>query len=492
MRRVLAALALALLGGCAGTGAYFQDAGVPPPAAPRALADWPWREIWTGIVFQGRKVGFSRLELRPAPGAPGRWELESESAMRFRVLGIEKKVNMRALDRVRADLTLESFRYDYDLDGSPLRVEGASDGAEIVVRTETGGVRAEKRLAIARPAYPANALTLLPVLRGMRIGSKAQVPVFVGEAQELAPAEQRVLGYQRSSLFEGPAFKVATTLLGLESETWYDAHGRPLLETALYGVLVSALEDADSAKAYLVAASLNKDESVLEFSLLRSAPVAAPRRAAALSIALEGVPAGLQVPDAGGQRCARAGARLECRIDRRDVPATGDAQQAARYLRPTLAAPSYERRIADLAQSIAQGAGTPDAKIGRLLAWIEANIAKAAVDTFSAVDVLRERRAECQGHAYLFAALARALGLPTRVVNGVVYMEEYGGFLYHSWNEVFVDGAGWRPVDPTFAQPLADATHLALVEGESALDLAPLAGMLGRARVATLGEVAHW
>ena len=170
----------------------------------------------------------------------------------------------------------------------------------------------------------------------------------------------------------------------------------------------------------------------------------------------------------------------------------GDAQQAARYLQPTLAAPSNERRIAELAQSIAQNANSPDAKIERLLTWIEANIAKAPVDAFSAVDVLRERRAECQGHAYLFAALARALGLPTRVVNGIVYAPEYGGFLYHSWNEVWIDGAGWRPVDATFAQPLADATHLALLEGEGARDLVPLVGMLGRARVTALGDVAHW
>jgi transglutaminase-like putative cysteine protease len=492
MRRVLAALALACLGGCAGTGAYFQDAGAPPPPEPRTLADWPWREIWTGIVFQGHKVGFSRLALRPAADAAGRWELESDSAMRFRVLGLEKKVNLRTLDRVRADLTLESFRYQYELDGSPMRVEGESDGAELVVRVETGGVRSEQRLRLDRGAYPANALTLLPVLRGMRIGSEEKVPVFVGESQEVAPAEQRVLGYQRSSLFVGPAFKVSTSLLGLGTETWYDAQGRPLLEIALHGVMISALEDADSAQAYLVAASLNKDESLLEFSLLRSAPVAEPRRAAALNIALEGVPAALQVPSAGGQNCARAGARLECRIDRRNLPAAGDAQQAARYLLPTLAAPSNERRIAELAQSIAQNAGSPEAKIERLLAWIEANIAKAAVDAFSAVDVLRERRAECQGHAYLFAALARAVGLPTRIVNGIVYTPEYGGFLYHSWNEVWIEGAGWRPVDATFAQPLADATHLALVEGEAARDLVPLVGMLGRARIAALADVAHW
>ncbi len=492
MRRALAALALACLGGCAGTSAYFQDAGAPPPPEPRALADWPWREIWTGIVFQGRKVGFSRLALRPAADAAGLWELESDSAMRFHVLGLEKKVNLRTLDRVRPDLTLEGFRYHYELDGSPLRVEGERDGAELVVRVETGGVRKEQRLRLDRAAYPVNALTLLPVLRGMRIGSEERVPVFLGEAQEVAIAAQRVLAFQRSSLFEGPAFKVATAMLGLDTETWYDAQGRPLLEIALHGVMISALEDADNAQAYLVAASLNKDESLLEFSLLRSPPVAEPRRAAALSVALEGVPAALQVPASGGQRCARAGTRLECRIDRRNPPAGGDAQPAARYLQPTLAAPSNERQIADLAQSIAQRAASPDAKIARLLAWIEANIAKAAVDTFSAIDVLRERRAECQGHAYLFAALARALGLPTRVVNGVVYVPEYGGFLYHSWNEVWIEGVGWRPVDATFAQPLADATHLALVEGEGARDLAPLAGMLGRARVTALGDLAHW
>ena len=111
---------------------------------------------------------------------------------------------------------------------------------------------------------------------------------------------------------------------------------------------------------------------------------------------------------------------------------------------------------------------------------------------FSAADVLRERRAECQGHAYLFAALARPLGLPTRVVNGIVYSAPQGGFLYHTWNEVWIEGEGWRPVDATFGQALADATHVALAVGEGAAELAPLAGMVGRARVASVGGAAHW
>ena len=67
---------------------------------------------------------------------------------------------------------------------------------------------------------------------------------------------------------------------------------------------------------------------------------------------------------------------------------------------------------------------------------------KALVDTVTAVDALRERRGECQSHTYLFTALARVAGIPTKVVNGLVYSEDYGGFLYHAWPEVFV--GQWR------------------------------------------------
>ena len=491
MRRLTAVLALALLAGCASSGAWFRDVGPAPPRAPRALAAWPWQEVWTGVVFQGRKVGFARLALRPA-AVPGHWEIETESALRLRFLGVDKKVSLRALDRVRADLTLESFRYEYHLDGSRLAVDGERAGDALVVRTESDGTRTERRLPLGAPAVPASALALLPAQRGLDVGEHARATVFVGESQSLASAELRAQAYERSPLFEGAALRVATTLLGLETETWYDAEARPLLETALHGAMISALEEPARARAYLVEASLNKDEALLEFSLLRSAPVAEPRRVAALTVVLEGVPAALEAPEASGQRCARAGARLECRVDRRAPQAAGDARQAAPYLRPSLAAPSNERRFLELAQSIAGGGSSAQARIERLLAWMDANIDKAAVDAFSAADVLRERRAECQGHAYLFAALARALGLPARVVNGVVYLAEHGGFLYHTWNEVWLEGAGWRAVDATFGQPLADATHVALVVGESPAELAPLAAMVGRARVAAIGGIAHW
>ena len=80
----------------------------------------------------------------------------------------------------------------------------------------------------------------------------------------------------------------------------------------------------------------------------------------------------------------------------------------------------------------------------------------------NAVQVLEMRAGDCNEHAVLFAALARASGLPARVVAGVVYAD--GAFLYHAWDEVWL-GSGWMSVDPTFDQMPADATHVKLVEG---------------------------
>jgi len=129
--RLLAGGLLVLLGGCASTSDYFQHAGRAPAVAPATLETWPHRELWTGIVFNGQKIGFTRREVRPARAAPGLYEIESEAAMRLKFLGFDKRVSLRSLERVRGDLTLESFRYRHEIDGSPLKVSGRSDGRSL-------------------------------------------------------------------------------------------------------------------------------------------------------------------------------------------------------------------------------------------------------------------------------------------------------------------------------------------------------------------------
>ena len=57
---------------------------------------------------------------------------------------------------------------------------------------------------------------------------------------------------------------------------------------------------------------------------------------------------------------------------------------------------------------------------------------------------------DCTEHAVLLAAVARARGLPARVVLGSVILvsEEASGAFGHAWTEVYVDGE-WQLVDAT-------------------------------------------
>ena len=62
----------------------------------------------------------------------------------------------------------------------------------------------------------------------------------------------------------------------------------------------------------------------------------------------------------------------------------------------------------------------------------------------TAAEVAESREGDCTEHAVLLAALARACGIPSRVAIGLVYVESAGGFGYHMWTEMYLDGAGCR------------------------------------------------
>ena len=98
----------------------------------------------------------------------------------------------------------------------------------------------------------------------------------------------------------------------------------------------------------------------------------------------------------------------------------------------------------------------------------------------------------------LLAALLRADGIPSRLVAGLVYVEEFAGeravFGYHMWTQALIDGR-WIDLDATFTDAF-DATHIALTTASFAGDdpplraLARLAAIMGSVQieVAALGS----
>jgi tetratricopeptide (TPR) repeat protein len=107
-----------------------------------------------------------------------------------------------------------------------------------------------------------------------------------------------------------------------------------------------------------------------------------------------------------------------------------------------------------LKKVIAEVKGTNSVETVRnLLAWLKKNIKYKEESSnitkldFKSVDEIVERgHAECRGYTMLFAALCRAAGIPARPVWGVLFVDNT--FKSHNWDEVYIAGVGWVPIDP--------------------------------------------
>jgi len=88
----------------------------------------------------------------------------------------------------------------------------------------------------------------------------------------------------------------------------------------------------------------------------------------------------------------------------------------------------------------------------------------------TASEVARSKEGDCTEHGILLAALGRACGIPTRVVTGVVYADEFGGkkgvFVGHMWTQFWIDG-WWVDLDAARGEVVVDPTHIALSLSEA-------------------------
>jgi hypothetical protein len=486
MRSLIALLVLlssvASLLGC--TSLYFRTLEESPQIPAQNPSAWPWQEYWTGIVFNGEKIGFSRQHFIPEHD---QFRITSEAALRLRFLMIDKELAFVSDDWVDENLQLKRFEYEFKMDNSRRMVKGFAQGNHLKLEVGDGHHFDEQLLPYEGEVIPMNAIYLYPVSQGLQVGKVYKFQVFDGESLTIHPVEQKIVAFQSSELFTEKAFKLETELMGLSTTTWIDTKGLPQFELSLSGVMISALENEHRAKNYLTQAALSKHDHLLSYSLIPvDKEINNPRSLATMKIRLSGMPDTFHVINTAHQTCNQEDNAWLCNTLNYADPSITDQKTPAvnmkKYLQPSVTINSQYDEIRQLAKEITANTNNPNEQVAQILIWLDKNIEKQAVDSFSSLDVLKQREAECQGHSFLFSAFARSLEIPTRIINGVVYSQEHEGFLYHTWVESFIDGR-WQAIDPTFGQRHADATHIALLEGEALADLIPLISLIGKLKI---------
>lgn len=441
------------------------------PAAGVSLAgEAREKEEWMGVYIDDRKVGYARRRFAPGEGGS---RFEERSFLRLSVLDTEQVVRTELRGSVGPDLQLRSFTLTLRSGAGALEAEGRVEDRELDLKVSANGEESRQRFVLNDPIYVPSTAREHLVRSGLRLGRDLTVSVFDPSSMQNHPLHLSVVALEANGS-AAPVWRVREQFRGIETTVWLSERGEVLREQGPMG-FTAVRETRETA----LTGGWKEGEG---FDLMAAIAVPAeelanPRALQRLEVRIEGL-ASVKLPVDARQRVA--GDRVI--IEREEnggsfiLPYRGEDWQTELAATPFLQAdhPRLQAKAAEILNGETDARGAA----GRLRSWIYRELEKVPTASIpNALQALAMGEGDCNEHAVLFAALARAAGLPARVVAGTVYSD--GVFLYHAWNEVWL-GSSWVSVDATMDQMPADATHIKLVEGgpETHVALLPLIGSL--------------
>lgn len=425
---------------------------------------------WFGVYLEGQKIGAAYSErLAVAEG----WKLQERSYLKIRAFEQDKEVTTAITALLGRDGRLSSFTFY--LAAPPVRtdVRGQVKDGALEVEIITGADVRRQTVPLPNGAPELSVTFKEKALEAARRGDDTlQVSYFDPASLSQQRMEVKIVGRGTA---EVGGVNVDTVTLeaafqGFTSRATMTLDGKTLSEESALGMTLKA-EPRDVAlydgwgegpPADIIALSVVPVE----------APIPDPRATTRLHARLSGGGVETLLRDVyGGRSLKQLGEVLV------EVPQPADWHPPqlpvvdpafAPQLVATATVQKDDPEIARVARHVAGDDLRADLAARKLADFVHGHLAKVpTLGLPSAAEILKVGQGDCNEHTVLYTALARSVGLPTRMAAGIVYSDaSYGGqgFFYHAWPEVWL--GGWVPIDPTFGEFPADATHIKLVEGD--------------------------
>jgi transglutaminase-like putative cysteine protease len=448
------------------------------------LAQYGGSARWHGIYYRGEKIGFSVEQTSETPDG---YDLEEDGRIQMSLLGATTSAKLRTVAHVDRAFELRSFSFSLDPGTGPMEIQGALQGTRLDLTLRSpSGVRTETRELKAKPMLSLNLPRRL-ASEGLRTGKHLEVMVFDPATLQNAPMTLDVKGREVVMVASRPvpAFRVETHLGGVTSTSFVTEVGETVREESPSGFF-TVKETRAVALAPAVPGAIQSDLLAAAAVVPEGGPsIEDPASVDRLRLALSGAEIPQGDIEGVGQSFERGNLEIvTLREARSGVPDPG----AAAFLAPETFIESDAPEIRAEADKALQNAPRdPRGRAERLVRHVNALLEKKPTASLpSALEVLRTKVGDCNEHAVLLVALARAASIPARLTAGLVYL--HGAFYYHAWAELYLGdrGAGlWLPVDPTLNQFPADSTHVRFVRGGVDRQ-AVITGLLGQLKIRIL------
>jgi hypothetical protein len=460
--------------------AYLRSS---PGALAAELGRYGAGAQWKGVYYRGEKIGFTVGQTLDTGDG---YELQEDGRLQMVLLGATSAARIRTSARVDRTFALRSFSFSLDPGTGPTEVTGSLTGSHLALTIRTpSGTRSEIRDLPEPPNLSLNLPRRLAAA-GLAPGQRLTASTFDPATLRNAPMDLEVQA--REVVWAAgkpvPAFRIRMTFSGVTSTSWVTDVGEVVREESPLGLIVLR-ETRDRATALAVPGDVQTDMLKTAAITPTGPRIVDPATVESLKLRVEGVDLVSSDVDGSAQTLSHGVIQLR---DPGALTPTAKDPKAATYLAPEAFIESDDPAVRDEAKLAAGSATGTRLRAERLVRHVNAILEKKpTVSLPSAKEVLRTKVGDCNEHSVLFVAMARALGIPSRIAVGLVFI--HGGFYYHAWAEVYIEappGRGlWLPVDPTLNQFPADTTHLALARGglERQTAILPL---VGRAKITVL------
>ena len=450
------------------------DTGQLVPLDPSALTAGPTKERWFGIFFQEHHVGYSVS--RMSDTIDGGQLYEQRASFRFAAAGQVQEIITAGAATVDVNGGLQ--RFDFFMAADPVRmsIEGAVQGNEIVMDVNQAGETSTLRFPVSRPPQVGLSFQRSIAERDLKQGDSFEVPYFDPVTLAEGVMKVNVTGVEIVAGGE-EAWWLERDFQGVSTRMLTTTSGEVLREESALG-LQSVRMSREEAQD--IPTDDRPVDLIAKTAVHLDGRIKDPRRATRVDLRIVGEAAG-RVPEWPPLQ-VREGDHLTVRQAPPELLIAGTPAAAEEGTEPGLdewlldtpTIPAAHREIRIKAESLVAGAPDRLTAARKLLEFVDTYVEDVPiVGVPNGLDVLNRGQGDCNEHTALFVSLARAARIPSRIAAGVVYSDRVpgtaglGAFYYHAWPEIRLGAEDtWVPVDPTFGQFPADATHIKLVEGD--------------------------
>ncbi len=438
-----------------------------------ALATGPTAEAWTGIFIEDQHVGYAVA--RSAATADGGVVYHQESMFRIQAMGNVERIVTAGTAVTNGKGELVTFDF---LLSSPVRIIGRGEVDGTVIHLELDQAGEVQSLDIPIHAPPQLSMTLAGVVRGRQLHPGDRFTVAYFDPITLSNAPMDMIVDAPEPLANGEVGWWITTRFGaVETRKLIDEDGETLREESAMGFSAVRMTRQDAMKV-----DAGDPPDMVAMVAVPVSGLTEGRTRTHLTLTVSGIdPA--KVPNEPPLQTVHGHTitiSIPSLAELPSLPIAGEGDTEA-----TLSLPSTNAEIIAKSREIVGDAEDRLEAARRLNTFVHDYVQKVpTIGVPNGLEVLHSARGDCNEHTALFVSLARAAGIPARIAAGLVHSDRLGdAFFYHAWPEVRLGGpTDWVPVDPTFGEFPADATHLKLVTGDLDRQV-EIMGVMGRIRL---------